>query len=236
MNKSIMASALVSLCLVGGCDSRPTTRGETNNREMPLTEDLTRAPTEPPDVDPAANPLAQQGGPGAVNTPASAGPQPAAPARLTDEQIVHITELVDRGELEQATVATERASDAQVKRFAAHMLAQHTKSKELGKQLARTENLAPTASLTAQKLSDDANRTLDGLRHADDASFDAKYMEAQVNQHELVKGLLDGTLIPGAASPELKARLEETRGMVESHLQEARKIRDGLASADAPSK
>jgi putative membrane protein len=230
MNKSTAAGVLVALCLVG-CDLH-TTPGEMTNREMPLAEDLIHAPTVPAEVDPTVNPLAELGGPGTVTTPRTADVLPVPVHRqLTDDQIVRITELVDRGELEQANMAAERASDAQVKNFAAHMLAQHTKSQQLGKELINAEGLAPAGSLVAQALAQQASETLEDLRDADAASFDAKYMNAQIDEHQHVSSLLDETLIPRAASGELRARLEETRAMVQSHLEEARHIREGMASA-----
>jgi putative membrane protein len=236
MKTTTVAGVLVALCMAAGCSEHPVRDGQLHNEEPPRALDRTRLPTVAPQAAAKAgeNPLAQQPGPGTVNTPPSADPTVApSQARLTDEQIARITEVVDSGEVEQAKVAAERASSAQVKRFAAHMLSQHTRSKARGAALVQAEGLALTESPTAQQLSSEASKTLDSLRDADEASFDAKYMDAQVQQHQQVAGLLDATLIPGAASPELKARLEEARAMVQSHLEEAREIRESLAGATA---
>jgi putative membrane protein len=154
-------------------------------------------------------------------------------ARLSDAQIAHITTLVDSGEVEQAWLATDRATNELVKSFAGRMIAQHTAAKRADEALTHGEQVAPARSRTAEELAADGRRTLDRLKLANARSFDAAYMDAQIRQHEEVAELLADKLIPEAIDPELRERLKATQAMVVTHLQDAREIRAGLARSEA---
>ena len=161
--------------------------------------------------------------------PAEATPAPApAAAPLTDEQIVKITGTVDKGEIEQAKLAQKKAKNPRVKKFAAHMISQHSKSKKKGETLAKDNKLTVAESSVATDLEGKASEHLESLKNADAKDFDRTYTDAQVMQHQAVLDLLNSQLIPNASHPDLKAQLEEARGMVETHLVEAREIQTAL--------
>jgi putative membrane protein len=153
------------------------------------------------------------------------------PETLTDDQIAMITEAVNSGEVAQAKLAQKKAQDPRVKKFASHMVTQHNKLKKQGESLAKKAQLTPMESTTSMDLSQKSTETLASLENADKTNFDKEYIDAQVQQHESVVLLLDSKLIPNASNSDLKARLEETRKMVEDHLNEAKEIQSSLASA-----
>jgi putative membrane protein len=176
-------------------------------------------PSSPGVPDPATAPVAQS--PGDV-------PPAAKIQGLTDAQIVTVTETVNKGEIEQATLAKSKSKNPEVKSFASHMITEHTKASQQGKQLAKAEKLVPEDSATAQDVSAKGESTLATLKAADKTTFDRQYIDAQVEQHQTVLQLIDDQLLPSASDAELKAQLEKTRGMVQAHLEAAKALQDKL--------
>ncbi len=164
----------------------------------------------------------------------TADAEPAAPVAsvepLTDEQIVGITEAVNKGEIEQAKVAQKKAKNPRVKKFASHMISQHTKAKQKGAKLVKQTKLTVADSAVATDLQSKTTEQLEKLKAAEVPDFDKDYTDGQVAQHQEVLDLLNTQLIPSATHPDLKARLEEERSMVEEHLTEAKDIQASLAS------
>ena len=170
--------------------------------------------------------------PGVVAQPSMADPSmEAAKSEMTlsDGEIAKVTDVVHTGEIEQAQLAKTRSKNADVKKFASHMITEHTKAKQSGAKLVKQQQLVTQDNSVATDLSNGASETLQSLRGAQGAEFDKMYVTSQVDQHQKVLDLLDKQLIPGADSPELKAELEKSREMVEKHLSDARELQQELA-------
>lgn len=201
---------------------------------------------EPP---PAADPVAQpapgttasptlEPGPVAITDPSTATPiaasAPGAAVPLTDGQIAKVAETVDKGEIDQAKEVQKRAKNPQVKKLAAHLIQNHTKSKQKGQSLVKKEELTPESSALCDELSAKVEKNLQTIKEAAaPADAERAYIDAQVAQHEEVLQLLNSKLIPSAVNTDLKAQLEETRKMVEEHIEQARKVKEELAVAAA---
>jgi putative membrane protein len=230
--KLLRALAIGSLAL-GACSKQgsapePETSysaAETTTTETSVYPTTASAPEQPVESDIQPTPIAS----GAEQPAAPA----AAPSALTDAQILKVAETVDQGEIEQAKEAQKKAKNADVKKLASHMIQQHTKSKQKGASLAKKTQLKPEDSTVASDLSTAAEGTLQTLRACPPGELDRTYVDAQIKQHEGVLELLNTRLIPSASNAELKAQLEETRGMVERHIEEARKIQQALSDTNA---
>jgi putative membrane protein len=215
MAQSKLPGVLVALTLLGCAKADTPPAAEYPKQSPALAEEArTPPPTETPAV---GDPL-----------PLEVPMEPAARARLTDTQIVKITDTVNGGEVEQAKVAKERAKNPAVKKFAAMMITQHTQAKEQGLKLSKQTKLEPLDSAVADDLASKGAKTLDALKAADAESFDRTYIESQVKQHQEVLDELDSHLIPEATTPKLKAELEKARVMVEGHLTKAKQIQSEL--------
>lgn len=204
----------------------------------------------PPPADPVADPAAGSTAsaalePGPIDTTDIAGkpavgvgagvtPQPSTP--LTDGQIAKVAETVDTGEIEQSKEAQKRAKNPQVKQLATQLLQHHTKSKQKGDTLVKKAELTPEDSSVASDISTKAEANLLTIKNAEaPADVERAYVDAQISQHEAVLELLNTKLIPNAVNAQLKAQLEETRKMVEQHILKARKVKQALSEAGAPS-
>lgn len=246
LKRSHIQTAVCSLLLIA-CAKSNSPESQ-NASDVP---DTTAMNTPPPSVEPSA--AEQQTNPLASDTTGSAGgdigtqqpgaspvspmptePVATAPAEtLTDDQIVKITETINTGEVEQAKLAQKTSKNGKVKKYAQHMISEHNKANQKTASIAKKAQIKPADSPTAQNLSDKASRTKETLATTDKADFDKRYIDAQVEAHESVALLIDSKLLPNASNPELKARLEDAKKMVEEHLAEAKEIQSNLATASA---
>jgi putative membrane protein len=172
----------------------------------------------------ATTPAASQGD---EATPAEASMQGKSVAP-TDGQIVQILATVDTGEIEQAQLATSRATSPQVRQFATEMIDQHTESRAKGAQLAAQAGLSLAGSKQGDELHAKGAQTKQDLQNSEPTAFDDAYMQAQVKQHQEVLDLIDTKLTPAATNPDVRATLTTTRGMVQHHLTEAQQIAGSL--------
>lgn len=202
-------------------------------------------PATDPVADPAAGTTATPGiepGPIAgttdpsISKPATGvtGIEPSTPAPLTDGQIAKVAETVDKGEIDQAKEVQKKAKNPQVKKLAAQLIQHHTKNKQKGQSLVKKEELTPEASPVSEDLSAKAEKNLQSIKDATaPAEAERAYVDAQIAQHEEVLQLLTTRLIPSAVNTDLKAQLEETRKMVEQHIEQARKVKEAISGTEA---
>ncbi len=82
-------------------------------------------------------------------------------------------------EMEMSKLAQTKAQNAEVKKFAAMMIADHTKASSELKALAAKQNVALPTTLSSSHQS-----TLEDLQGLSGAEFDRAYVEAMVDAHE----------------------------------------------------
>jgi putative membrane protein len=216
MSKSLVAVAVSSL-LFGACSKQSPAPESAASVPAVQTTVVAEAPPPPEPVAP----------PPPVEEP------PPAPAPLSDAQIAKVLETVDSGEIEQAKLAQKKSKNPKVKKFAAHMIQAHTKSKTKGAAWVKKAKLTPEASPVSEELSQKGASSLTTLQGADAAGFDAAYIAAQAQAHQEVLGLIDSRLTPSATDEALKGMLAETRTMVETHITEAKDLEAGVSAAPA---
>lgn len=217
-----LAAVVISSLLLGAaCAKHGSTPESETAATQPATTTVVVAEPAPP---PPAEPVAEAPPP---------PPEVPAPAPLTDAQIAKILATVDTAEIDQAKIAQKKSKNAGIKKYAAHMIQAHTKAKQKGTTLTKKAKLTPEDSDVATELSGKTTATLESLKTADAASFDALYIGAQATQHEEVLSLVDARLLPSATHEDLKGFLGETRTMVETHATEAKTLQQELAAAPA---
>lgn len=144
--------------------------------------------------------------------------------KLTDGQILEIVGAVDTAEIDQAQVALGKTNDPNVRAFATHMVDEHTTAKQTGEQLASQAGLTRAPSPKASELQTKGTQTLETLKAADAATFDATYIQSQVDQHAEVLKMIDDQLLPAVTQPALRDHLTTARGMVQRHLDQAKQL------------
>jgi putative membrane protein len=147
---------------------------------------------------------------------------------LSDGQILSVMTTVDKGEIEQAEIAQQKAIDPQVDRFASMMVKQHTASKQKAEKLVQRAALPIEPTPLADELAEKSDQMVKTLKDADSEAFDVLYMNGQVAQHAKVLGLIENQMIPSAVNAKLKSQLVEARKMVSDHLENAKRIQQEL--------
>ena len=167
-------------------------------------------------------------------------PTPAKPAEkpLTDGEIVQVASTANNGEIDMATLATKNAMSADVKGFAAMMIAQHREMETKGKALAAKAKITPADNDASTSLKTDVASVLTSLKTQKGKDFDKAYMDSQVKAHRGVLNLLDNRMLPNAQNGELKTHLTDARTHVAAHLAKAEEIQGkldmGAAAASKP--
>jgi putative membrane protein len=204
-----LVAALTSVTLATACasDQKPApTQAQVANGEA-----LPEAPPVPAK-------------PASTDSPATVNPPPAKEA-LSESQIAKITELANSSEVAQGLLAQERAKSLNVKGFGSMMVKHHSEAKQEQAKLFQKLGLTPADSPSASALRDDGTKTLEALQKADAASFDAIYVDSQINAHQDVLELINSQLLPAAKSPELIEALHKMKTTVENHLTGAKALK-----------
>ncbi len=141
--------------------------------------------------------------------------------------------VTDAFEIEAAKIALEKSRNDGVRRFAQHMIDEHTKMSTQLKSAAVNQRSAtgePAAEI------DRAHRAkLDDLRKESGANFDRKYMEMQVQGHQQAAKLFENYSKNGDDAG-LKKVAADALPHVKQHLQQAQTLQRQTAAAPAGSR
>jgi len=217
-----VAWSLIAVATACASDRKPTVSAEEvrNGEALPPAPPV---PAHPASTDSPTAPTVPGGAASASAPAASSAPatSPAPAPALSEAQIAKLSELVNRAEIDQATLAQRKAKAAKVRQFADKMHAHHTAALREQAKLSKKLNLAPADSPTAATLKADAEKTLAELQKTDAAGFDAAYVRAQIDGHQKALDLIDTEALPAATTPEIADALRAARSAVAEHLKEA---------------
>lgn len=234
----VVGSIALVACSKQGTTQEPANAYTASNEATPNEAALSPDPlaAAPSTADPALEPgPVGATGPAGTAAPSTAASTPAAAAPLTDGQILKVAEAVDKGEIEQSKEVQKKAHNPQVKKLAAELIQHHTKSKQKGQTLGKKAQLTPEDSTVSSELSAKAEENLQTIKTAADAKgAETAFVDGQIRQHETVLELLNTRLIPNAMNADLKAQLEETRKMIETQIEDARRVKQAMDTAAAP--
>jgi putative membrane protein len=152
--------------------------------------------------------------------PAATIPTPANEAAAPD--FVTKAAMVDMYEIEAAKVAQKRSTNAEVKKFAAMMIKDHTKSTaDLKKAIADSgQTLTPPAAMDQHHMDQ-----VDDLNKKDAKDFDKAYMNDQVDAHQGALDTMQRYANDGDVAA-IKAFATATLPVVQGHYDMARSLRD----------
>ena len=166
--------------------------------------------------------------PAMADTTASTGSVATPKNDWTDAQILAFAATANSGEIKEAKLAQQKATNPAVKKFAALMIADHTKMQADAKALAT--KLAITPDTTKNDVSDLATAGSKDIKDLSNKKvgkdWDEDYMEIQVDTHQKVLDKLNDASM-SAKAPELKSALTEAIAKVQDHLTQAKQIKDG---------
>jgi putative membrane protein len=163
---------------------------------------------------------------------------------LDDLQIATVLHTVNKGEIQEARFAQQRASRPEVQQFAARMEMEHTQADQKLRAIFQdAEPRDDTAAQEANAPRDDFPRAssqvsrllerqtvldLQQLRPIVPPDFDLGYITKQVAAHAGALGIIHQMLKPAVQMPELRQYIDETDPVVMMHLRDATGITQGI--------
>jgi len=152
----------------------------------------------------------------------------AAQQKVDDAEIAQIVVTANAIDVRQGEQALEKATDAEVKRFAQTMIADHKSVNERAAALVKKLGVTPRENDVSRSLDASAAEKMKELASKSGADFDRAYIANEVAYHRAVLEALDNLLIPNATNAELKQTLVDVRPAFEGHLRHAEMIRKAL--------
>jgi putative membrane protein len=164
----------------------------------------------------------------------SLAPAPAFAQTVNDAQIAAIVVTANQVDVDAGKLAGQRASHADVKKFAERMVSDHEGVNKQATALASKLKLTPQENDTSKAIKADGDKNLANLKTLSGSAFDKAYVDHEVAYHAQVIDALDKTLLPGASNGELKALLSSVRPAFVAHLEHAKQIQASLGASGRP--
>ena len=144
---------------------------------------------------------------------------------LTAAGFVRAAATSDLYEMEASRLAEQRSQNAEVKRFAQHMLRDHGKTTgELKDMLPQLQGVS--AQQMATSLDRQHQALLEQLQGAQGAEFDRAFVRQQVQSHQAAVDLF-GAYAQSGDDARLKQWASQTLPSLEEHLREAQQLQRG---------
>jgi len=161
----------------------------------------------------------------------SAAAANAGAANLSAANIASLIGMTNAGEIAQAKVAQEKATNADVKAFAKQMIGDHEAMQKSLDSLANAKSVSPAAPPQADQMKQEASTTLSTLNSTPKgAAFDKAYIDAQVAAHQKAVNDLQN-FANSAPDPDLKTLIQGAIPKVQGHLDKAQQIQSKLGAA-----
>lgn len=165
-----------------------------------------------------------QGAGRATSTKATAGKATA------DHHFVMDVATVNTAEVELGKLATDKASNDQVKKFGQRMVDDHTKAGDELKTLAQQKNITLPTDLDAKH-----KAVRDRLTKLSGEGFDRAYMQEMVSGHRQAV-MKFRTAAKSGKDPEIKEWAAKTLPTIEEHLKQAQGIARGVVGTTGTKK
>ena len=153
---------------------------------------------------------------------------PALAQSINDAQIASIVVTANQVDIDAGKLAASKSSNAEVKKFANLMVADHTNVNKQAVALVTKLKVTPEDNDTSKSLKTGGDKNLETLKGLKGAEFDKAYVDHEVAYHQAVLDAVDKTLIPGAKNDELKALLVKVRPAFVTHLEHAKHLQSSL--------
>jgi putative membrane protein len=152
-------------------------------------------------------------------------------ATVDDAQIAAIVVTANQVDIDAGRLAAAKSANVEVRKFAELMVSDHTSVNKAATDLVTRLGVVPADNATAQSLKAGGEKNRAALTKLEGEAFDRAYVEHEVAYHRQVIDALDGVLIPGATSHELKALLVKVRPAFVAHLEHAEHLLSSLGKA-----
>lgn len=168
--------------------------------------------------------------------PAPVPPERAAAAGALpdDAQGLGLFLAANRGAIERADLAVERAAGDDTRALARRLAEAHRDFAARLGDLASRLAIAPAVTAESRQVVADDGAELARLRQTAPEAFDRTWREAEAAAQERLRQRLDAVLVPAARDEEYRAALLEIRPRVVEHLEALRPAAPGAPGAPPP--
>jgi putative membrane protein len=148
---------------------------------------------------------------------------PAAPAALTDANIVYILDNANKLDSSAGSIAATKGTAADVREFGKRMMRDHHALRKQGEDLAKKLNVTPAAPANddSQASYDKTMSMLNGAAKGKD--FDKAYIDNEVTYHQAVLQTATSAMA-AAQNAELKNLIQKAAPAIQAHLDLAQSI------------
>jgi len=158
--------------------------------------------------------------------PATAATPATADAAWTDANVVDVLTVANQGEVDYSQIGAEKATRADVKKYAQMMVKDHGTMLDAVKSLATRLNVTPATNDKANDLKEENTKDINDLNGKTvGKDFDNEFMEEQVDMHQETLDLLND-LDSRTTNADLKAAIAEAKPKVQAHLDQAKALKD----------
>jgi putative membrane protein len=148
---------------------------------------------------------------------------------LSDANIVALLDHASDADSSAGALASKKATNAQVKKFALMMMADHHQLRKRGADLAKKLGVTPQPT-PDDPITPMALQEMDALEAAEKGlDFDRTYIRYEIAAHRTVLDLADQAQ-EAAGNAEIKALIERTRWLIDNHLKQAQAIEKELGT------
>lgn len=160
----------------------------------------------------------------------TASPLYAASAKLTAGEIASLASIaaIDKDEIMLAVLAANKKPSPGVADFSKMMIDQHGSNLTQIFEMASSMKAFPLTGGNSEKLKEQGAKEMMALSGLEGKQFETAYVDAMVKGHEGALNLINQHLMQTAKSEEMKTFLEDTKKVVEHHLEDAKKLQAAM--------
>lgn len=166
----------------------------------------------------------------ACRAPVQAGAEATPAERLSDAHVASVALVANNVEIAYALVASTRAADPDVRDYAARMRTDHTSLNATLTDLLARLDLPAEDDPAGVALRDTSVARRERLRALTGRAFDVAYIDADIQSHRELLGVVDRVLVAGASRRELRDYVSSLRPVFAAHLAHAEQLRADLAA------
>ncbi len=153
---------------------------------------------------------------------------------LSDAEAAGILRALNLGEIVEAQLAVQRATNPAVIAFGDRMLVEHGAALDREQALFAQLGLEPAPSGARTELERQTEAELSMLGAQSGADFDRAYVDVQAEKHATAIRIIDTVLLGAALRPELQQEVMVLRQSVQEHLATALELKGAFGDAAAP--
>ena len=149
---------------------------------------------------------------------------------MNDANILSVIGMANSNEIGAGKTAQTKATNSDVKSFANDMVKDHTAMQGDADKVAKAANITPAAPSNASEMKAHASAETDSLKAAAKGNaFDTAYINAQVNDHQMVLDHLK-QFQSSAQNAQVKDLVTKAIPKVQEHLDRAKQIQSKLGT------